>query len=79
MAFASSQLDFGVHFAANVNDAWLGHLASAALCEAMQVPVVPFRETQALGQFSYHFNYWGPTGCNRDTHILVRKLPELKW
>ena len=31
------------------------------------------------GQFTYHFNYWGPTGANRDTHILVRKLPELKW
>ncbi|MCF7805154.1 MAG: nitrate reductase subunit alpha [Candidatus Marinimicrobia bacterium] len=31
------------------------------------------------GQFTYHFNYWGPTGNNRDTHILVRKLPELKW
>lgn len=26
------------------------------------------------GQFSYHFNYWGPTGCNRDTHVAVRKL-----
>jgi nitrate reductase alpha subunit len=31
------------------------------------------------GQFTYHFNYWGPTGCNRDTHILVRKCPELVW
>jgi nitrate reductase alpha subunit len=31
------------------------------------------------GQFTYGFNYWGPTGCNRDTHVLVRKLPELKW
>jgi len=31
------------------------------------------------GQFTYHFNYWGPTGCNRDTHILVRKLPNLTW
>jgi len=30
-------------------------------------------------QFTYHFNYWGPTGNNRDTHILVRKLPELEW
>ena len=30
-------------------------------------------------QFTYHFNYWGPTGCNRDTHILVRKLPKLSW
>ena len=28
------------------------------------------------GQFTFHFNYWGPVGCNRDTHVLVRKLPE---
>ncbi len=26
------------------------------------------------GQFTYHFNYWGPTGYNRDTYVLVRKL-----
>jgi nitrate reductase alpha subunit len=25
-------------------------------------------------QFTYNFNYWGPTGINRDTHVLVRKL-----
>jgi len=31
------------------------------------------------GQFTYHFNYWGPVGCNRDTHVLVRRLPELRW
>jgi nitrate reductase alpha subunit len=31
------------------------------------------------GQFTYHFNYWGPVGNNRDTHVFVRKLPELKW
>ncbi len=30
-------------------------------------------------QFTYHFNYWGPTGCNRDTHVYVRKLPRLDW
>lgn len=30
-------------------------------------------------QFSYHFNYWGPTGVNRDTHILVRKLENPTW
>jgi nitrate reductase alpha subunit len=27
------------------------------------------------GQFTYAFNYWGPTGANRDTTVLVRKLP----
>ncbi|MDP6051466.1 MAG: molybdopterin-dependent oxidoreductase, partial [Candidatus Latescibacteria bacterium] len=31
------------------------------------------------GQFTFHFNYWGPIGCNRDTHVMVRKLPELRW
>jgi nitrate reductase alpha subunit len=31
------------------------------------------------GQFTYHFNYWGPVGCNRDTHVLVRRLPNLEW
>ncbi|MCB0404949.1 MAG: nitrate reductase subunit alpha [Bdellovibrionales bacterium] len=30
-------------------------------------------------QFTYHFNYWGPTGCNRDTHIMVRKMTEVKF
>ena len=31
------------------------------------------------GQFTYHFNYWGPIGCNRDTHILVRKCPTVNF
>ncbi|MDP4224212.1 MAG: molybdopterin-dependent oxidoreductase, partial [Bacteroidota bacterium] len=28
------------------------------------------------GQFTYHINYWGPTGVNRDTFVLVQKLGE---
>jgi nitrate reductase alpha subunit len=31
------------------------------------------------GQFTYHFNYWGPTGVNRDTFVLVRKLEKVNW
>lgn len=32
------------------------------------------------GQFTYGFNYWGPTGVNRDTFVLVRKLEgEPRW
>jgi nitrate reductase alpha subunit len=31
------------------------------------------------GQFTYAFNYWGPTGVNRDTYVLVRKLSKLTW
>lgn len=29
------------------------------------------------GQFTYFFNYWGPTGCNRDTHVVVRKMDQV--
>jgi nitrate reductase alpha subunit len=30
------------------------------------------------GQFTYHFNYWGPVGVNRDTHVLVRKMEKVR-
>jgi len=26
------------------------------------------------GQFTYHINYWGPVGVNRDTFVLVQKM-----
>ncbi|MDP6908816.1 MAG: molybdopterin dinucleotide binding domain-containing protein, partial [Flavobacteriales bacterium] len=29
------------------------------------------------GQFTYHFNYWGPVGVNRDTHVLVRRMDKV--
>lgn len=29
------------------------------------------------GQFSYGFNYWGPTGVNRDTHVIVKKMDKV--
>lgn len=31
------------------------------------------------GQFTYHFNYWGPVGPNRDTFVIVKKLKKLEW
>ncbi len=31
------------------------------------------------GQFTYHFNYWGPTGVNRDTAVRVRKLDKVEY
>ncbi|MBI4267596.1 MAG: nitrate reductase subunit alpha, partial [Chloroflexi bacterium] len=34
----------------------------------------PLLMAGGYGQFTYGFNYWGPTGVNRDTHILVKKL-----
>ncbi len=31
------------------------------------------------GQFAYHFNYWGPVGVNRDTHVLVQKMDKVEF
>lgn len=42
--------------AKNVNPTWLGHLASAAICEGLDVPVVPFEESHALGNYTYAFS-----------------------
>jgi nitrate reductase alpha subunit len=31
-------------------------------------------------QFTYSFNYWGPTGVNRDTFVIVKKLEGgIRW
>jgi nitrate reductase alpha subunit len=40
-----------------------------------RVHLKPSLMVGGYGQFTYGFNYWGPTGVNRDTFILVRKLP----
>jgi len=40
----------------NISSTWLGHLASAAICEGLDVPVVPFAETQSLGNSTYKFS-----------------------
>jgi len=29
------------------------------------------------GQFTYHFNYWGPVGVNRDTFVVVQKMDKV--
>jgi nitrate reductase alpha subunit len=31
------------------------------------------------GQFSYHFNYWGPIAPNRDTHVTIKKMNKVAW
>ena len=34
----------------------------------------PVLMSGGYAQFSYAFNYWGPTGVNRDTYVFVRKV-----
>lgn len=31
------------------------------------------------GQFTYHFNYWGPVGVNRDTYVVIRKMNKIEF
>jgi nitrate reductase alpha subunit len=31
------------------------------------------------GQFSYHFNYWGPIAPNRDTHVIVKRMEKVEF
>lgn len=56
-----------------------GYRRAGATNSLTRVRLKPNLMAGGYGQFTFHFNYWGPTGCNRDTHILVRKLPDLKW
>ncbi len=39
-----------------------------------RVRLKPVLMMGGYGQFTYGFNYWGPTGVNRETYILARKL-----
>jgi nitrate reductase alpha subunit len=31
------------------------------------------------GQYTYHFNYWGPTAPNRDTHVIIKKMDKVEF
>lgn len=44
-----------------------------------RVHLKPNLMTGGYGQFSFHFNYWGPVGANRDTHVLVRKMERVEF
>ncbi|MGZ6142569.1 MAG: molybdopterin dinucleotide binding domain-containing protein, partial [Myxococcales bacterium] len=45
-----------------------------------RVRLKPTLMAGGYGQFTFGLNYWGPTGNNRDTYVLVRKLEgEPRW
>ncbi len=45
-----------------------------------RIRLKPLLMMGGYAQFSYAFNYWGPTGVNRDTYTFVRKLQgEPQW
>jgi nitrate reductase alpha subunit len=44
-----------------------------------RVRLKPVLMIGGYAQFSYAFNYWGPTGVNRDTYVVVKKLEKVSW
>jgi nitrate reductase alpha subunit len=44
-----------------------------------RVRLKPLFMIGGYAQFTYAFNYWGPTGVNRDTFVAVRKLDRVAW
>lgn len=43
------------------------------------IHVKPTHMIGAYGQLSYGFNYYGTTGNQRDTLVVVRKMKEVDW
>lgn len=39
----------------------------------------PLLMAGGYAQFTYAFNYWGPTGVNRDTNVFVRKVEHVEF
>lgn len=39
----------------------------------------PVLMSGGYAQFTYSFNYWGPTGVNRDTFVFVRRIDKPKF
>lgn len=44
-----------------------------------KIHVKPTHMIGGYGQFSYGFNYYGPTGNQRDINVVIRKLKEVDW
>jgi nitrate reductase alpha subunit len=44
-----------------------------------RIRLKPVLMVGGYGQFTYHFNYWGPTGVNRDTFVRVRRLGKVDY
>jgi nitrate reductase alpha subunit len=39
----------------------------------------PVLMSGGYAQFTYAFNYWGPTGVNRDTFVYVHRIDQPEW
>ncbi len=54
-----------------------GKKRAGGLNSFTRIHLKPNNLAGGYGQFSYHFNYWGPIACNRDTHVTVTKMDKV--
>ena len=43
------------------------------------IHIKPTHLIGGYGQLSYGFNYYGPTGNQRDSYVVVRRMEEVDW
>ena len=56
-----------------------GNRRAGAHNSLTRVRLKPLFMIGGYAQFTYAFNYWGPTGVNRDTYVVVKKLEKVSW
>jgi nitrate reductase alpha subunit len=56
-----------------------GGMRSGGHNSLTRVRLKPNLMAGGYGQFTYHFNYWGPVGVNRDTFVIIQKMKKLEF
>jgi nitrate reductase alpha subunit len=54
-----------------------GHRRAGGHNSLTRTRLKPLFMIGGYAQFSYAFNYWGPTGVNRDTFVVIKKLKKV--
>lgn len=44
-----------------------------------RVRLKPLFMIGGYAQFTYAFNYWGPTGVNRETQVIIKKMNQVNY
>ncbi|KXG43859.1 nitrate reductase subunit alpha [Tepidibacillus decaturensis] len=63
----------------NVPSSQVTHLRGGTHNSPTRIHLKPTHLIGGYAQFSYGFNYYGPTGNQRDLKVVIRKLKEVDW
>ncbi|OEG00025.1 nitrate reductase subunit alpha [Vulcanibacillus modesticaldus] len=63
----------------NTPGSTITHLRGGTHNSPTRIHLKPTHVIGGYAQFSYGFNYYGPTGNQRDLKVIIRKLKEVSW